>query len=76
MTELSRLTNEDKSGQPIEPPLEAPRKTDDVDPEAQKDTPDVPLRASEKKRLRWQGMSCMQMFDRISHPSAKSLPQT
>ncbi|CAE6375974.1 unnamed protein product [Rhizoctonia solani] len=57
MTELSRLTNEDKSGQPIEPPLEAPHKTDEVDPEAQKDTPDVPLRASEKKRLRWQGMS-------------------
>ncbi|CAE6522172.1 unnamed protein product [Rhizoctonia solani] len=57
MTELSRLTNEDKSGLPIEPPLETPRKTDEIGPEAQKDTPDVPLRASEKKRLRWQGMS-------------------
>ncbi|KDN39996.1 hypothetical protein RSAG8_08445, partial [Rhizoctonia solani AG-8 WAC10335] len=34
-----------------------PRKTDEVDPEAQKDTPDVPVRASEKERLRWQGMS-------------------
>ncbi|KAJ1301782.1 hypothetical protein OPQ81_009011 [Rhizoctonia solani] len=57
MSELSRLTSEDKTGQPIEPPLEAPRKTDGVDPEAQMDTPDVPMRASEKKRLRWQGMS-------------------
>ncbi|CAE6493422.1 unnamed protein product [Rhizoctonia solani] len=57
MTELSRLMNEDKSGLPIEPPLEVPRKTDEVDPEAQKDTPDVPVRASEKERLRWQGMS-------------------
>ncbi|CAE6509805.1 unnamed protein product [Rhizoctonia solani] len=57
ITELSRLTNEDKSGLPIEPPLEAPRTANEVDPEAQKDTPDVPIRASEKKRLRWQGMS-------------------
>jgi len=58
LTEVSRLMNTEKgSDQPIEPPLEAPRTTGEADPEAQRDTPDVPIRASEKKRLRWQGMS-------------------
>ncbi|KAF8756123.1 tRNA-dihydrouridine(47) synthase [Rhizoctonia solani] len=57
VAELSLLMNENKSGQVIEPPLEPHQKTEGVDPEAQNDTPDVPLRASEKKRLRWQGMS-------------------
>ncbi|KAB5588323.1 TRNA-dihydrouridine synthase 3 [Ceratobasidium theobromae] len=57
LTEVSRLTSEDKSGLPIEPPLEAPCRAENTDPEAQRDTPDVPTRASEKRRLRWQGMS-------------------
>ncbi|CAE6492764.1 unnamed protein product [Rhizoctonia solani] len=57
VAEISLLMNENKSGQVIEPPLEPHQKTEGVDPEAQNDTPDVPLRASEKKRLRWQGMS-------------------
>ena len=26
--------------------------------EAQRDTPDVPFRVQEKKRLRWEGMTC------------------
>ncbi|KAG9120567.1 tRNA-dihydrouridine synthase 3 [Ceratobasidium sp. 392] len=56
--ELSRLVNAEKnSGQIIEPPLVPPRAPGIDELEAQKDKPDVPIRASEKKRLRWQGMS-------------------
>ncbi|ELU40503.1 zinc finger dihydrouridine synthase [Rhizoctonia solani AG-1 IA] len=69
VAELSLLMNENKSGQVIEPPLEPHQKTEGVDPEAQNDTPDVPLRASEKKRLRWQGMSCMGAFGLIPYLS-------
>ncbi|KAG8724870.1 tRNA-dihydrouridine synthase 3, partial [Ceratobasidium sp. 395] len=59
LDELSRLTNAEKNtGQIIEPPLKPPTRAPGTDElEAQKDTPDVPFRASEKKRLRWQGMS-------------------
>ncbi|KAG8683741.1 tRNA-dihydrouridine synthase 3 [Ceratobasidium sp. 394] len=58
LDELSRLTNAEKNnGQVIEPPLEPPMAPGVDELEAQKDTPDVPIRASEKKRLMWQGMS-------------------
>ncbi|QRV83108.1 tRNA-dihydrouridine synthase 1 [Ceratobasidium sp. AG-Ba] len=58
LDELSRLTNDEKNtGQVIEPPLEPPKSLSLDELEAQKDTPDVPIRASEKRQLRWQGMS-------------------
>ncbi|KAG8745497.1 tRNA-dihydrouridine synthase 3 [Ceratobasidium sp. 414] len=57
LDELSRITNAGNDGQITEPPLEPPKAPGANELEAQKDTPDVPIRASEKKRLRWQGMS-------------------
>jgi tRNA-dihydrouridine synthase 3 len=44
------------------PPMELAR---EIDPSAQLDTPDVPMRPVEKKRLHWEGLTCMLWFSHL-----------
>jgi len=41
------------------PPEIIAKRTGDIDPSSQVDTPDVPPRLSEKRKLSWRGKSCM-----------------
>lgn len=53
---------EQEAGAPVVPPPTddtAPCNTSRLPDESQKDTPDVPLRPAEKKRLHWKGKTCL-----------------
>ena len=57
-----QLEDEDVPMAPPAVPTAVASDTRGADAEAQKDTPDVPLRMSEKKRLHWRGKTCTSPF--------------
>jgi hypothetical protein len=59
---------------PLEPSTEQVEQDLAGETEAQKDTPDVPMRPQEKRRLNWTGKTCKPYGTRLVHLFTQAYP--